>query len=155
ASDSLVIKVHRGFAKPFLDFFSHVREENSACGASMLSGERVVVEDVTRSDLFAGKASLDVLLAAGVRAVQSTPLVSSTGQVPGMISTHFASHTRPSERELRLMDLLARQAADYLERKQAEDHQLLLTREVDHRAKNLLAVVQSILELTRADGIET
>ncbi|HEX3666911.1 MAG TPA: response regulator [Rhizomicrobium sp.] len=44
--------------------------------------------------------------------------------------------------------------ADISERKRAEDHQLLLAREVDHRAKNSLAVVQSIVRLTRADNIK-
>ncbi len=44
-------------------------------------------------------------------------------------------------------------AADITERKRAEDHQLLLAREVDHRAKNSLAVVQSIIRLTRAGNI--
>jgi len=41
----------------------------------MQRGERVVVEDVTTSPVFAGTAALDVVLAAGVRAVQSTPLL--------------------------------------------------------------------------------
>ena len=39
---------------------------------------------------------------------------------------------------------------DITERKRAEERQLLLAREVDHRAKNMLAVVLSILRLTRA-----
>jgi PAS domain S-box-containing protein len=37
---------------------------------------------------------------------------------------------------------------DVTERKQAEERQALLTREVDHRAKNALAVVQAALRLT-------
>jgi PAS domain S-box-containing protein len=45
-------------------------------------------------------------------------------------------------------------ATDITERKRIEDHQTLLAREVDHRAKNSLAVVQSIMRLTRADSIE-
>jgi two-component sensor histidine kinase/CheY-like chemotaxis protein len=44
-------------------------------------------------------------------------------------------------------------ALDITARKEAEERQLLLAREVDHRAKNLLAVVQSILQLSRADNI--
>ena len=40
---------------------------------------------------------------------------------------------------------------DITERKAAEERQALLTREVDHRARNTLAVVQSIVSLTRAD----
>jgi PAS domain S-box-containing protein len=42
---------------------------------------------------------------------------------------------------------------DITERKEAEEKQNLLTREVDHRAKNTLAVVQSILRLSRADDV--
>lgn len=39
---------------------------------------------------------------------------------------------------------------DITDRKQAEEHQLMLAREVDHRARNALAVVQAIVRLTRA-----
>jgi len=42
---------------------------------------------------------------------------------------------------------------DITERKQAEDRQGLLLRELDHRAKNLLAVIQSIVRLSRAPTI--
>jgi|GEM_PF-1243892 len=38
---------------------------------------------------------------------------------------------------------------DVTERRRAEERQMLLAREVDHRAKNALAVVQSIVALTR------
>jgi len=120
-SGMLTLSAHRGFDQPFLEFFACVADRHSACGAAMASSDRVVVEDVARSDIFAGKPSLDVLREAGVRAVQSTPLMSSTGQLLGMISTHFPQPHQPAERELRLMDLLARQAADYLERKQSEE----------------------------------
>jgi len=87
----------------------------------MKTRERVIVEDVLESTLLSGTSSLQVLLNAGVRAVQSTPLISSSGNLLGMISTHYAAPYRPRERELRLMDLLAREGADYLERKQAEE----------------------------------
>jgi PAS domain S-box-containing protein len=39
-------------------------------------------------------------------------------------------------------------------RKQAEERMMLLTREVDHRSNNLLAVIQAMLRLTRADSAE-
>jgi PAS domain S-box-containing protein len=44
---------------------------------------------------------------------------------------------------------------DITERKRAEERQSLLTREVDHRAKNALALAQSIVRLTRADNVKT
>jgi PAS domain S-box-containing protein len=43
---------------------------------------------------------------------------------------------------------------DITDRKEAEERQLLLAREVDHRAKNALAVVHAIVSLTRADNIK-
>jgi PAS domain S-box-containing protein len=44
---------------------------------------------------------------------------------------------------------------DITERKRAEERQNLLAREVDHRAKNALALAQSIVRLTRADDVKT
>jgi len=44
---------------------------------------------------------------------------------------------------------------DMTERKHAEERQNLLVREVDHRAKNALALAQSIVRLTRADNVKT
>jgi two-component sensor histidine kinase len=43
---------------------------------------------------------------------------------------------------------------DITSRKQAEERMMLLTREVDHRSNNLLAVIQAMLRLTRADTAE-
>jgi PAS domain S-box-containing protein len=44
---------------------------------------------------------------------------------------------------------------DITDRKQAEERQVLLAREVDHRARNALALVQSIVRLTRSDSIKS
>ncbi|GGC46667.1 hypothetical protein GCM10011504_26340 [Siccirubricoccus deserti] len=44
-------------------------------------------------------------------------------------------------------------AWDVTDRREAEERHLLLMREVDHRAKNSLAVVQSVLALTRANDL--
>jgi PAS domain S-box-containing protein len=43
---------------------------------------------------------------------------------------------------------------DVTERKRAEEHTKLLSREVDHRAKNLLALMQATVHLTQADTVE-
>ena len=43
---------------------------------------------------------------------------------------------------------------DITARKHIEERQLLLVRELDHRAKNLLAIVQSVLHLSRASTID-
>ena len=43
---------------------------------------------------------------------------------------------------------------DVTDRKEAEERQNLLAREVDHRARNALAVIQSIIRLTRAKSVD-
>ena len=116
----LVIRVQHGFHQPFLDFFSFVRgSADAACGAAVSDGTRVIVEDVATDDRFAGRPAGVILLNEDVHAVLSTPLVSRSGRVLGVVSTHFNRPTRPGPRELRFMDVLVRQAADFVERGQA------------------------------------
>ena len=43
---------------------------------------------------------------------------------------------------------------DATDRREAEARQVLLAREVDHRARNALAVIQSIIRLTRAKNVD-
>ena len=114
--------------------------------------QRVIVEDVRQSALFVGSPSLKAMNNAGVRAVQATPLISSAGNVLGVISTHFGNTRRPTEQELRLMDLLARQTADYLERKHVEEereqllareHELRHTAEEANRLKDEFLAIMS------------
>src|SRR5690242_3809139 len=117
----LRIVAHRGFSAPLLELFGDAHDGVAACGSALNKGERVIVEDVASSPVFAGTPARDAMLAAEARAVQSTPLVSRSGKVLGMFSTHYRRPQRPTDRELRLLDLLARQAADLIERKRGEE----------------------------------
>ncbi len=120
-SGALKIVASRGCEAPFLEFFDAVHEGQGSCGTAMRHDERTVVEDVTTSPIFVGTPSLGAVLAAGIRAVQSTPLVGRSGQVVGMLSTHYRTPRCPADRDLHVVDLLARQAADWIERVQAEE----------------------------------
>jgi PAS domain S-box-containing protein len=151
ASRSLTTMVESGFDPAFSEFFSD-GANTSAGGSAVETQQRVIVEDVRQSALFVGTPSFAALTNAGVRAVQSTPLVSSAGNSLGVISTHFATTRRPTEQEMRLMDLLARQAADYLERKRVEqereellarEHELRNTAEEANRLKDEFLAIMS------------
>jgi C4-dicarboxylate-specific signal transduction histidine kinase len=74
--------------------------------------------------------------------VQSTPLFNRAGEILGMISTHFKRPHRPSERELRLTDLYARQAAEMIERKRTDDERAKLVAHIDRltHASQLMAM---------------
>ena len=142
-SGSLTIAAQKGFPQDFLNFFGTVRDSASSSGIAMHEKRQIIVDDVLTSDRLgqpAQKASLD----AGVRGVVSTPLISSKGDVLGMLSIHYARPGRPGEHQLRLLNILTRQATDYLERKQSEQTNKTILGELQHRSNNLLAVIQSL-----------
>jgi PAS domain S-box-containing protein len=118
-SGKLNIVAHRGFQQSFLDFWN-AEEAEGVCGISLRLGQRVIVENVTLSPIFIGTPAMKALLKSGVWAVQSTPVISRSGRLLAVFSTHFAFPHRPDERALRLLDLLALQTADIIERAQAE-----------------------------------
>ena len=118
-TQTLEIAAQRGFGQDFLNHFSAVNESGAACGRALKRAERVIIEDVLTDPDFAPHRA--IAASAGFRAVQSTPLFSRSGEPLGIVSTHFRQPHRPSERELRLTDLYARQAAELIERKRAED----------------------------------
>jgi PAS domain S-box-containing protein len=113
----LKIVAQRGFQQAFLDFFAEVHNDGS--GAAMHRDERVIVEDVAKSEIFVGTPSMGVLLDAGVRAVQSSPLFSRSGVLVGMLNTHYNAPHQLERRESQMLDLLVRQAADLIERNRA------------------------------------
>ena len=58
---------------------------------------------------------------------------------------------RPRSMSMEAITRISGVTMDITERKRAEERQAFLAREVDHRARNVLAVVQSMLRLTRAE----
>ena len=151
ASRSLRIVAQHGFQEKFLKYFENVDDHVAAsCSTAMATNEQVIVDDVLTSKIFVDQPAQKMLLEADVRAVISTPLRSSKGNLLGIISTHFNRPGHPSERQLRLTNILAQQAADYLERKQSEQVQQTIVLELQHRSNNLLAVIQSIAQRSLA-----
>src|SRR5215469_6057083 len=88
ATSALRIEAQRGFSEPFLEFFDRVTDGHAACGTAFQSRSRVIVDDVGESSIFLGTPALEVVLDAGVRAVQSTPLVGPSGCIVDILSTH-------------------------------------------------------------------
>ena len=139
SSGLLRVAAQRGFKKPFQNFFGSVGSSDpSACAAALQNGKRVIVEDVLTSEVFVGQTSQKILLNDDVRAVISTPLISSKGHTIGMLSIHFRQPHKPHGRELHLIDLLTRQAADFLERTQISD----VLRESGQRLRWLASVLE-------------
>lgn len=113
--EGLRIVAHRGFERAFLDYFGCVRDEaGSVCSAALKARRRMAIPDVAKAGAVDTRCSA-VLAAAGVRAVQSTPLLATSGELVGMLSTHYEKPCEPTERELDVIDRIARRAVFWLE----------------------------------------
>jgi signal transduction histidine kinase/ActR/RegA family two-component response regulator len=139
--DGLALKVSSGFDEEFLKQVEWVEPGSGACGTCYEQRRRVVIEDVEAAPLFA--TYREAARRAGFRACHSTPLITRNGHIIGVLSVHFRQPHRPEERELRLMDLYARMAADFIEnarlhhqmQKELEEREHLLVREQMARAE--------------------
>jgi hypothetical protein len=100
-SGALKIVVQHGFDEAFLDHFAVVDDDSSACGRAARNGTQLVINDVISDPGF--EPHRDVAAASGFRAVQSTPLTDGTGQVLGVVSTHYPRPHAPSAREMRII----------------------------------------------------
>jgi hypothetical protein len=103
---NLKIVAQIGFERPFLDFFDGVHAGSCACGSALKAGQRVIVEDVMESPLYSADART-AMLDAGARSVQSTPIVSPSGQVVAVLSTHYRSTLSAKERDFLMADIIA------------------------------------------------
>ena len=107
----------RGFNPQAAQFWEWVRADSkSTCGIALLGKQRVVAPDIAACDYMAGSEDRQVYLQTGIRACQTTPLIGRSGVVVGMISTHWRVPHTPSEKDLRLFDALATEAAGLIER---------------------------------------
>ncbi len=111
AADSCASRPSAVLINPFLDHLAEVDASNAAAsGRAFATCQQVLVEDIEKEPGF--RAGLEWAASAGFRAVQTTPLVVTDGNVVGMLSTHFRTPRRFSAHDLRLLAICARQASD-------------------------------------------
>ncbi|SDJ55926.1 PAS domain S-box-containing protein [Paraburkholderia steynii] len=121
-SKALELLGYRGFAKDAAKQWEQVDLESATmCGSALSNGHRIVVPDTEQCSTMAGSDELAVCRKLGIRAAQTTPLYSRAGAMVGTISTYWYDAREPSEHEFHAFDILARQAADLIERAQANE----------------------------------
>jgi signal transduction histidine kinase len=123
---------HRGFSADAAKRWEWVcADTRTTCGEALRTRQSVAVADVRNCDFMSGSEDLEGYLAAGIHAVQSTPLISRSSELLGMISTHWREAHEMSVSELRALDVLARLAADLIERSRSEE----IVRESEERLR--------------------
>lgn len=118
-SKALEIVAQRGFKPGFLDHFADASQESRLCDRAMSQRARVIIDDVETDPHFAPHRQ--IAASVGFRAVQATPLFSRNGEPLGILATHFRQPHHSSEHDLRFLDLYAHLAAEFIERKRAEE----------------------------------
>lgn len=119
--DALRLLAWKGFDPESARLWEWVgTDKGCSCGEALRTGLRVIVSDTEKCD-FLLEESLAAFRKLGLRSLQSTPLISRAGKTVGIISTHWHKTHELNERELRILDVLARQAADLIERKDSEE----------------------------------
>jgi PAS domain S-box-containing protein len=115
--EQLEMFVHRGYG-PDSGFVRHFLFQGSkpACDAARQDQRRILIDDVASFPALLGTEDRRVALAEDIRATQSTPMVSRKGELVGVLSTQFRQPHRPGEHELKLIDMLAWTAADFVDR---------------------------------------
>ena len=144
----LLLHAWKGFHPQSAEFWKEVEAgSTSSCGQALQNKARVIVENV---DDWAGvsQKNLAEYHRSQIVAIQSTPLISRSGNVVGMLSTHWKQSYRPSERELGLLEVLGRQAADLVERKRGED----ALRRSEDRLRTLANAVPQLIWTNTAEG---
>ncbi|MBD1849089.1 response regulator [Cyanobacteria bacterium FACHB-502] len=136
ATQELVLLATQGFEQTMNEHFYRMdASSNTPCGMSLRNGDRSFVDfNVLESEDPDGSMRMHVK--AGYLCGQSTPLITRSGKLIGMVSTHWHEQHPPNDRELQFLDLLARQAADLIEQRQtATEREQLLAREQAARAE--------------------
>ncbi|WP_224983912.1 PAS domain S-box protein [Geomonas agri] len=120
---NLAVAAHCGLPRWWIDYWDHAGQGKGkgTPGVATAMCRRVIVEDVAHSEVLFDQEALEIQQRAGVRAVQSTPLTSRSGELVGMFSTHYNKVHRPDEATLRRLDLLSRQTADMICRLRADE----------------------------------
>jgi signal transduction histidine kinase/DNA-binding response OmpR family regulator len=128
---------------------------------AVISGS-LVVQDARPDPVFAPHLAAARL--AGCHSVCSTPLLTTGGVLIGTIATYFARPHQPTERETRLVELYARQAAEFIDNarlyreiREADRHKDEFLAMLAHELRNPLAPLTNALHLLRPgelDGAE-
>jgi PAS domain S-box-containing protein len=146
-----------GFRLEFLALVDRVPAWGGACGNCFSQQRRIIVEDTEIDPLF--EANREAAREAGFRSVHSTPLVTRTGKLIGVLSTHTRTPHRPSDRTIHLIDLCARQAVEFIENARLYAEVQAADRSKDeflavlaHELRNPLAPIRNALHILRLSG---
>ena len=114
SNNILEIAASSGLSDEFITHFRIVTcDDGSVCGRALAKKQTIFIEDLTKDRSFA--RHLNLALQNNIMAVQSSPLISSSGRIIGMISVHFTNPKKIHKGSLKAFELFCTKAADKIE----------------------------------------
>ena len=117
----LIARASRGFSAESLLAFDRIRpgSRGGSAGKAFARRSRWVIEDVEGDADFA--PFLEGSRAAGFRAIHSTPIVTRSGELLGVLSVHFREPHVPGRGDMQVGDMCARHVADVVETHRSQE----------------------------------
>ncbi len=120
AQGKLEVVTKVGLPDGWAEFLNQAALDRRVCRKLNKYQRHVVVEDIETTAASFSSHKLKAHRDAGIRAIITTPLVSRDGRIIGAFSTYYPVPHKPDDRTLAFLDLLARQAADIVDRQLSE-----------------------------------
>lgn len=124
-----------------------------SCGTAAATGNPVIVSDIATDPLWADFR--DLALSHHLRACWSMPIRAADGRLLGTFANYYRERKEPTERDLEVIAMVTRTTAIAIERsvneqarERAEAQRDLLLHELNHRVKNVFALVDSLLRMS-------
>ena len=114
---------------------------------------RVLIEDIERPGTYF--PFVDAADKVGFRALFSTPIINSRGESLGVVTTFFRKPHAPSDRQSRLVELYARQAANALDNARLYRHSLETLAAEQRRSAVLRSLADASLQINSALALDS
>ncbi len=165
--NTLEIVAHKGYSDEFIRRYQTIADVSTICAQAKEQKSRIIVDDVSCGTIF-DEDNRRFMLGEGMVCIQSTPMFSVAGKLLGIMSTHYKSPHVFDERQLRVLDLLSRQAANVIERikigealhqsekkalelvevlKETDSNKNQFISALSHELRNPLAIISTGLEI--------
>jgi PAS domain S-box-containing protein len=112
AEDHLRLEAQSGLDQSFISHFAIVDRKHGSTSAAAMAGENVLIGDVNTDPAY--RSLKNIAKKSNYRAVYSIPLMSRENQLLGVVNIYYTQPQQPTDRELRVLDLFTRQAADFI-----------------------------------------
>lgn len=147
SSKNLRVETYAGFTAEQIALFGEFPS------AFFSTQRRVLLEDIDAPGTYF--PFVDAATQVGFKAVFSTPIINSRGEALGVVATFFRQPHAPSDRQSRLVELYARQAANALDNARLYRHSLETLAAERQRSAVLRSLAEASLQINSARNLDS